>query len=406
MRPGLSRAVPMGILGFLVGMVILVVMRTLQGLQPVMEPELAFVLGTFLASGFFIYGLGAFDPRMNVHAHEPEPGEEAHDIVVHEEEAQEEEEPGQILGGYLWLLSSILLGVLLVIVIFALLPGGPALQITSDPLSSALAVGFVEIELGGQVYAISQLTLLVGFVVIMFVSLAVAAGAIGMLFYTLNRGMTAVQTVDHTPLEAEPLERVSLAGSGMVRWIIAAVVVTLGFAVFDLLIGNPITNEFATLSFCLAAGGVFALSFLLLGFIIRFVAGQQWLWLVRALVILLVLGFVLGVVDFVVIWEMLSGLPLVPIAIFNLIILIALIALRVPAAAGFAMLAGVLLPLFYFVLIGIVVPFEPLILFGISATNALLVAALIIRPKFLTHWVGYGARWTATQLRRLPNALQ
>ena len=53
-----------------------------------------------------------------------------------------------------------------------------------------------------------------------------------------------------------------------------------------------------------------------------------------------------------------------------------------------------------------VVAFAPPLLFGISASNALVVAALILRPKFVAHWVGYGAGWIAEQLRRLPNVLQ
>ena len=61
---------------------------------------------------------------------------------------------------------------------------------------------------------------------------------------------------------------------------------------------------------------------------------------------------------------------------------------------------------FYFVLIGLVVPFPPPLLFGISAGNALLVTALLLRPQFLKDWLGRGAGWAAVQLRRLPNALQ
>jgi hypothetical protein len=75
-------------------------------------------------------------------------------------------------------------------------------------------------------------------------------------------------------------------------------------------------------------------------------------------------------------------------------------------AAIYMLIAGILLPLFYFVLIGLVVAFPPPILFGASAGNALLIAALILRPKFLVRWLSYGAAWTAKQLRRLPAALQ
>ena len=46
----------------------------------------------------------------------------------------------------------------------------------------------------------------------------------------------------------------------------------------------------------------------------------------------------------------------------------------------YCLAAGILLPLFYFVLIGLVLPFAPPLLFGISAGNALMIPALVMRP--------------------------
>lgn len=407
MRPGLSRAIPMGILGFVVGMIILVAIRGLQGLEPLMEPEVAMVLGAFLATGFFIYGLGSFDPRMNEHAHEPAEGEEAHAVVVAEEAEEEEAPPRQILGGYLWQLSTIMLIVLLVIVAFALLPDGPALRTVHEADASVSAVGVVPIPIGTQTFYVSQLTALLIFIVVMFVSLAVVAGGMGMVFYGLNQGVTVVKQVDRTTFEADPLETAPASNRDLIRWAGIAVAAVVGFAAVDLLFGRPITDEFATASFFLAAGCVFTLTFVALGIIIRFVAAQtQWAWLVRAIIILGAVGLLLGVVDFVLVWSVLSGLSLVAVAIFNLVALLLLVAGRMMAGVVYAILVGILLPLFYFLLIGLIVPFAPPLLFGISAANALLIAALLVRPKFLIGWVGYGAAWTARQLRRLPNALQ
>lgn len=407
MQPGLSRAIPLGILGFLIGMVILAVIRGLQSLQPLMEPELGIIMGTLFAAGFFIYGMGAFDPRMNQHAHEPAEGEDEHALAVAHEVEEEAAPPGQILGGYLWQLSTILLGVLLLIIIFALLPEGPALRTVHEPTSSVAAVGTVPIEIGGQTYHLSQLTLLLGFVVFMFISLAVVAGGMGAVFFALNQGATRVRETSHTPFKSELLDNMPDTRATQVRWIVGAVVVTLGFALLDTLIGTPITAEFSTLSFFLSAACVFTVSFIALGFFIRVVAAQtQWAWLVRAIIILTVVGLVLNVVDFLIIWFGLSGLTVVSAVIFNLVILIGLVMLRMYAAVLFTILSGILMPLFYFVLIGLIVPFAPPLLFGISAGNALLIAAFIVRPKFLTQWISYGARWTAQQLRRLPNGLQ
>jgi hypothetical protein len=176
--------------------------------------------------------------------------------------------------------------------------------------------------------------------------------------------------------------------------------------VVDTLIGRPITAEFATVSFFLAAAGVFTLTLVLLGAIIRWVAGRKnWAWLVRAVVIL---GMVHGlmIAAFLIIWFLLSGLSVVAALVFNIVVLAALVLGRLMVGVAYTILNGILIPLFYFLLIGLVVPFAPPLLFIISASNTLLIAALILRPKFITRWVGYGAAWTAKQLRRLPNAVQ
>lgn len=405
MRPGISRAVPMGILGFLITMVVLVVIRTLQSVKPAMDPQITIVFGVLVAAGFFVYGMGAVDPRMNQHAHEPEDGDEAQ---AHHEEAEEEGQPGQILGGYTWQVTTLTLGLLLIVVFFALLPDGPGIQIAHEPLSNVSDIGMVAIQIGSESYHFSQLTVIIGFIIVMMVSLAGAAGGMGLALFHLHQGATVVKDIDHTPLEAEPLENAPTAGAGLARWAAIAAVVTIGFAVLDTLIGTPITLEFATLSFFLSAGVVFVYSFLFMGWIIRFVVAQtQWRWLVRALVIMVAAGLLLGVIDFALIWLGLSGMSLTSAVVFNLVGLgLLIVPGRMVVAVMFAILSGILVPLFYFLLIGLIVPFAPPLLFGISASNALLITALILRPKFVTHWVGYAAGWTAQVLRRLPDALQ
>jgi hypothetical protein len=143
MQPGLSRAVPMGILGFTLGALLAIIIRLVQGLDPNPAAPLAyvgpaFVLGAFIASGFFIWGMGAFDPRMSVH------GE--HAIEVHE--AKEPEKPMQILGDYTWQILTWTTILILGIAIFAFLPNGPRLEsVTGDGNPSA--VGFTTL---GQIY--------------------------------------------------------------------------------------------------------------------------------------------------------------------------------------------------------------------------------------------------------------
>ena len=266
----------------------------------------------------------------------------------------------------------------------------------------------VQVQIGSQTYHFSQLTLLLIFIIIMMVSLAAIAGGVGLAFFNLHQGAVRVKEIEHTPLEAEPMEHTPTDAPGLSRWAIVAAAATLGFAVVDALFGRPITAEFATFSFFLGAGVAFAWAFVILGVLIRFVAAQtQWAWLVRAVIIVVAVHVIVGAIGFLLVWLVLAGMSVPTLVIFNLGgLLLLLVPIRQPVAVMFAILTGILIPVFYFVLIGLIVPFAPPLLYIISASNALIVAALILRPKFLTRWVGYGAGWTAKQLRRLPNGLQ
>lgn len=185
MRPSLSRAIPMGILGFLFGGLLVIILRSLQGLTPLWDTGAGIVLGVLMAAAFFVWGVGGFDPRMSVH------GEEAEEV---DEEA--EATPGGLLRGSIWQIVTLLLLLLLAVAAFALLPGGPALTITADPMASTAQVGMFEMELpfGGPVVQVSQLVLFLVFIIIMFVSLGIAAAVISAALYALNRGIREAQT--------------------------------------------------------------------------------------------------------------------------------------------------------------------------------------------------------------------
>src|SRR5262245_45850796 len=111
MQPGISRAVPMGIFGFLIGSLLVIVARGLQSLDPLWAVGPGIVFGAFFCAGFFMWGIGAFDPRMSVH------GE-------HVEETPKVEKPRTILSGYIWQATFLTLIVLLVLAVIAWLPGG------------------------------------------------------------------------------------------------------------------------------------------------------------------------------------------------------------------------------------------------------------------------------------------
>ena len=123
-RPSLSRAVPMGLIGFLVGSLFVMVMRDLQGIQPAWDSGVAIILSAFTAAGFFLWGIGAFTPSMSVHG-DP-----------HEEADESGETPFAILKGYTALITTITLLAVLGFATYALLPGTPTITQTDRAAAS------------------------------------------------------------------------------------------------------------------------------------------------------------------------------------------------------------------------------------------------------------------------------
>ena len=204
MQPGLARAVPLGIVGFIAGALIAIVIRLAQGLDPNPAAPYEFVgptmvLGAFLSAFTFVWGMGAFDPRMNVH------GDHAAD---HHEEP---EKPATLLGGSIWVISFWLIIGIVTIAVFAFLPTGPTIRSVHQDDGNPSAIGFVEL---GKVYVpiqefiftatgldllppmseqlaavqISQLVVLVAFTAFTLFSLFIVAGMLAWLFGYLQRG--------------------------------------------------------------------------------------------------------------------------------------------------------------------------------------------------------------------------
>lgn len=205
--PGISRAVPLGVIGFMVGALVVIIVRALQSLVPLWDPGVGIVFGTFFSAGFFVWGMGAFDPNMSVH------GEEAHGHdEAHAEAAPES--PTTILGVELWKVAFATLLVLVAIGAFAWL--GPALVTTDEADASANLIGMVPMELFGQEVLVSQLVIFAAFILIAFISLGIAAGAIGFIMNFLNSqlvaskagatagGGTAALPASSAPREARP----------------------------------------------------------------------------------------------------------------------------------------------------------------------------------------------------------
>ena len=299
-KPGLARAIPALIVGFIASLAFVYALRSLQNMEPVwMNAEtsegaqVGLVLAAFVCMGAFMWGVGAFDPKMSEH------GEHADE---HEDDAPEKDfalrSSGRVFraGKWLWnatwalindtpkawnfpylhvsfflvnwivnviwfivwfaipflawrvilmafagllgtlgvllmsvsclwqtiafyagqlfLVLTIAVMVTIVLFTFALLPHGLGLQISTEPNADFFANGFGEFiipiqdilglvlppdEFANQTIAgTSQFTVLLGFILIIFVSLALAAGGIAIFFYLAHRGVSEVKELEPT----------------------------------------------------------------------------------------------------------------------------------------------------------------------------------------------------------------
>ena len=185
-QPGLSRAVPMGVLGFLVGALLVIGVRALQSLDPIWDVGTGIVFATFFCAGFFVWGIGAFDPRLSVHGEE---AEAAHALA----ETTAEPPPTSIFTSTLW--QTVFLVVILIVALGAFAKLGPGITITTDNASSVLAVGMVPAQIAGHDVEISTLVIFVAFVIFMLVSLVAAAWLIYVLMSRLVHGVAEARTV-------------------------------------------------------------------------------------------------------------------------------------------------------------------------------------------------------------------
>ncbi len=234
MQPGLSRAVPLGILGFLIGTGLLMLIRALQSLDPVLDAQLGIVMGTLFCAGFFVWGMGAFDPKMSEHAHEP--GADDH-ALAHVEEP-EVETPIKILGGYMWVFLTLLIAIILVIAFVGFLPQGPALKTVGDPMGDVAAIAMFPVEIGNQTIMVSKLTALIAIVAFIFVSLLAVSGGIGLLMNTLSEGAKAAKATPRTAIGPAPMEtRTGIVSRLIFIVIFIAVTVILYLLFYYILIG-------------------------------------------------------------------------------------------------------------------------------------------------------------------------
>ncbi|MDX2161664.1 MAG: hypothetical protein SF162_10090 [bacterium] len=362
MQPGLSRAVPMAILGFLLGSLLVVVLRFLQSLDPVWAVGPGIVISAITTAIFFVWGMGGFDPKMSAHGEEAADHGDAHH--ADEAEALDNAPPSKILSSTIWTLTTLLLVTVGLVWAFALIPGGFTLITTDDPNASLVQVGYIQAEVFGRSLQISQLVVFLVFIIITMGSLAVIGAGIAGFFMWVSRGLAenkvpaGAGAVGSAPLLTGPESAVVTANPnaipieipGFVRQIIAAsvtfTVVSLLF--FLILLPAAISHAPEWITPLSILMGVLAVIFVVRpAFVTRL--AQTWALI---LFIFLILYFI-----------------------------------------------------FYEVAIGLVIAQPYALRVLVSLVNAFLFAVLLVRASWVVWFVGASARVTLTILRALPRVL-
>lgn len=464
MGPGLSRAVPLALIGFLLGALFVIALRAAQSMDPIWDAQIGLLMAGFFSTVFFVWGMGAFDPKMSEH-HAEEPPDDADEVALalaeaarhaEEEEAALEREPARLLTGQIWEIAfwtAILFGAILA---FAALPGGFALQVSGDPAANRNAIGMIPVNLpfsdqpitiNGEVVLFSEFVVFVMFAVFTLLSLAAIGGIVGLGFYALSRGVATVKAVGNVPLYSAP----ALAGgparaalpsgqadapapaarlrkvSDRARAVSAPIL--LNYAV---ILGN-LFALFLTLNIFgvnIDQGGVtlaLIVSFLLAQLIANSIfppAGRPGALVVTGLNVLV---FAAAAVVFAVIVNFVTGtanatwlyVPLDPTRAYLPLINAAFITPLVTdmVLAGLEMYGGparalrtlvvtmlvfnVLYIVFYGPAIGLVVAADPARTF-LSAINAPLITLVLLRTTEVTWCIGRAAGWLAGLLGRVP----
>jgi hypothetical protein len=352
----------MGILGFLTGALIVIVFRGLQSLDPLWNPGVGIVFGALFGAAFFVWGIGAFNPKLSIHGEEEE-------AAHHEEEAEEAEKPVNILSAYMWQIITLLIAALIVLFAVALW-GGLTLRVTADPLASTTAVGYFTLQLpfGGPEVQLSELVVFIAFLVWTFISLALAAGGLAWLVHFLSRGVVEVRA------EAKPGGRATAGALGSGSTAVAALPAGEGATSVAAPAPETLRSAFAPLA--LAQFGLYVIAGLILYYILyTYILG----------------GFLRAGGDLQISASLIIGFG-------------AALLLRPGFLGVFTFTFIVLYYLFYFVLIGLVLPQQPGLTI-LSLVNALVVAFIILKPNLALQTVGRVAALLARFVRWLPKLL-
>lgn len=262
MKPGITRAVPMGILGFIIGLLVVTGIRALQGLDPAFDLGMGLILAAFTSSGFFVWGMGGFDPSMSEHPHEPEVNElglivaEAEEDHDAEAEAEKTAPPFRVLGFSMWQVSFWLILTIVLVWGFAWLPTGLTLQVSTEAEAQRSAIGTTTLDLPflDEPLVVSQMTAFIGVVIVILLALGAVAGGIALLMTSLSRNVTEAKQNAPTRLAYHPEPREPFLAD-----IIKMAIVAGSFVLFYA-IGSPIESVLlALVVMALAGAGLGAL---------------------------------------------------------------------------------------------------------------------------------------------------
>jgi len=216
-RPSISRAIPGALFGLAAGALAVYGLRAVSGIEPYWDTGVALVLTPFTMVAGWLWGIGAFNPKLSEHGeHAPHSDETA--IVEADDAHHEEEEAGPfgLLLSQIWKIFTYPLLAFLAFYALAALPTGLLVQITDRPEASSASFAnevILELPVFGTVVT-TQLVLFLGFVTFTIVSLLVFAGLIGLLFYAGHQQVSTVAEMEVTPRQTTPPAPVRWLGRG------------------------------------------------------------------------------------------------------------------------------------------------------------------------------------------------
>lgn len=197
----MNRAVPMAILGFIVGAGFVILLRGLQQMDTLWDPQLGLMVGGVVATIFFIWGIGGMSAQMAAHhVAEPEDDEFGNELPV-EDHHHDEETPVTLLGSQVWTVFFWVMVLFAGLFIFAALPGGFGYTLSSDPAANANANGFFPVDMGGgNTLYVSKLLAFILLVAFTMISLFGAAWLFARALTGLNQGITSAKAEGNQPL--------------------------------------------------------------------------------------------------------------------------------------------------------------------------------------------------------------